>query len=104
MVAAAAAVLVFAASFAQAATTFVQDQRVNALTLQFGTDTFATHNAFGGAIVGVAAQADMRSALSSHIANGAISWLLEMRDLTDLSGTADPSLHVEGRPTVSTGK
>ena len=48
MVAAAAAVLVFAASSAQAATTFVQDQRVNALTLQFGTERFATHNAFGG--------------------------------------------------------
>src|SRR3954454_6069288 len=66
--------------------TFVQVQRVNSLTLQFGTDTYATHNAFGGAFGGVV-QSSMQSALTSAVADGSITWLLEMPGLSDLSGT-----------------
>ncbi len=73
---------------------FVQDQRVNSLTLQFGTDVFATQDAFGGAFVGGSARNMLQSALASSVADGSISWLLEMRDLTDLSGTSDPSFNV----------
>jgi uncharacterized repeat protein (TIGR01451 family) len=74
--------------------TFVQDQRLNSLTLQFGTDVFATQNAFGGAFLGGSARNMLQSALASSVADGSISWLLEMRDLTDLSGTSDPSFNV----------
>jgi uncharacterized repeat protein (TIGR01451 family) len=74
--------------------TFVQVQRVNSLTLRFDTDTFAPNNAFGGAFVSGLAQNQMQSALASSVADGSTSWLLEMRDLTDLSGTSNPSFHV----------
>jgi len=88
----------FAIGVSSAATadnyTFVQVQRVNSLTLRFDSDTFAPNNAFGGAFVGSLARNQMQSALASSVADGSTSWLLEMRDLTDLSGTSNPSFHV----------
>jgi hypothetical protein len=84
--------------------TFVQVQRVNSLELQFGTDTFATQNAFGGAW-GSVAQSSLQSALASGIADGSISWLLEMPGLTDLSGTSNAAFDVGfvGATPVSSG-
>ena len=86
--------LVFFVGPAQAATTFVQDQRVNSLTLSYTTDTFATSNAFGGAIVGTVAQNQIATGISNGVADGSISWMFEMEGLTDLSGTNDASFNV----------
>jgi hypothetical protein len=85
---------------------FEQDQRVNALTLQFGTDEFATANAFGGAFVGSAARSQMQASLDSSVADGSTSWLLEMPGLTDLTGTDAPSINVgimDGTPRLPAG-
>jgi len=70
--------------------TFVQVQRVNSLQLQFGTDTYATQNAFGGAFAGVA-QSSLQSSIDSSVADGSTSWLMEMPGLADLSGTSNTS-------------
>lgn len=83
---------------------FEQDQRVNSLTLQFGTDTFATSNAFGGAFAGLA-QSSIQSDISSHVADGSVSILFEMPGLTDLTGTSAPALQigvVDGSPVLNT--
>jgi len=84
----------FAAPAAQAKTTFVQDQRVNSLTLEYTTDSFAPHNAIGTAVVGSIAQNAITSSLASAVADGSLSWMFEMRDLSDLTGTNDASFHV----------
>lgn len=73
--------------------TFVQVQRVNSLTLQYGTDAYATQNAFGGAFEGPA-QASLQSALDSAVGDGSISLLLAMPGLTDLTGTNNPAFDV----------
>jgi hypothetical protein len=101
-------VLAVAASWAAAtdAVAFEQDQRVNALTLQFGTDTFATANAFGGAFVGGAVRSQMQDGIDSSVADGSTSWLLEMPGLTDLSGTSSSPFNVgvvNGVPRVPNG-
>ncbi len=88
------AVLVLFVGPAQAATTFVQDQRVNSLALSYTTDSFATSNAFGTAVVGSTAQSTITTAISNGIADGSISWMFEFEGLTDLSGTNDASFDV----------
>jgi hypothetical protein len=87
------ALLVSVLSGAAAAGAFQQDQRINGLTIQFGTDSFATANAFGGAFA-LTAQSQLQNALNSNIANGTVSLLLEMPGLTDLTGTDAPALQI----------
>jgi len=70
---------------------FEQDQRINQLTLQFGTDTFATTNTFGHAFASVA-QSQAQAAITQAIADGTISLLFTFPDLADLTGTNAPSL------------
>ncbi len=89
--AAVVAVLVLFVGPAQAATTFVQDQRANSLALSYTTDTFAPSNAFGTAIVGSLAQSQIATAISNGVADGSISWMFEFEGLADLSGTNDAS-------------
>ena len=74
-----------------AGTPFRQVQRINGLTMQFGTDTFATANAYGGAFVGSAARSSMQGSINTAIGSGTNSLLLDMRTLTDLTGTNQPS-------------
>jgi hypothetical protein len=80
---------------AQAATTFVQDQRVNSLALAYTPDVFAPHDAFGTAIVGnilvTSAQSAIATSIANGVADGSTSWVFEMEGLTDLSGTSDAS-------------
>jgi hypothetical protein len=73
--------------------TFRQDQRINHLTLQGGTDTFATKNAYGGAFTS-AALSQMQTTLDSSVTSGDTSLLLEMPTLTDLTGTNQASLQL----------
>jgi hypothetical protein len=54
---------------------FEQDQRINQLTLQFGTDTFATTNTFGHAFASVA-QSQIQASIAQGITDGSISLLL----------------------------
>jgi hypothetical protein len=96
-------VLTIAASSAAAtdAAAFEQVQRVNALTLAFGTDSFATANAFGGAMVGATTQSQLQTSIDSSVADGSTTWLLDMRGLTDLSGTSSPGFSlgiIQGTP------
>jgi hypothetical protein len=70
---------------------FEQDQRMNSVTIQFGTDSFATANAFGQAFA-AATQGQLRSEISSNVADGSFSLVLEMPGLTDLTGTTTPAL------------
>ncbi len=82
-----------------------EDQRVDQLTQQFVTDSFATHNAFGGAF-GSLFQGSYQGPITSAVSSGAISWLFEMRDLADLTGTNAASFHigvVNGAPVISGG-
>jgi hypothetical protein len=72
---------------------FQQSQRINSLTMQFGTDTFATANAFGSAFSSTA-QTQIQNGITSAINTGETSVLFEMLGLTDLSGTSDPALEV----------
>jgi hypothetical protein len=70
---------------------FQQDQRINSLTMQFVTDSFATHNALGGAIA-PAGQANVQSSISAGVTNGATSLLMEFPGISDLTGTNVASL------------
>lgn len=76
------------------ASSFDQVQRVNSLSLQNTTDTFAPHNALGTAIVGNTARSQLASSIASGLSDGSISWLLDFSQLTDLSGTSNPSFNV----------
>src|SRR3989442_3523849 len=81
---------------------FEQDQRINALTLQFGTDTFATRNTFGGRF-GAVLQPQLETSINSSVASGSIALLFTMPGLTDLTGTNDPSFQiglVNGTPVI----
>jgi hypothetical protein len=101
-----AAVLTPVTAQATVGTAFEQDQRVNSLVMQFTTDTFATKNALGGAFVGGTAQSQINTSLHDSVQDGSISWILEMLDLDDLTGTSDPSLEVglvEGTPVSPVG-
>lgn len=66
---------------------------MNSLTMQFGTDTFATANKFGGAF-GSSWQSQIQSGISNRLADGAFSMLLVFSDLDDLAGVDDPSLQI----------
>ena len=79
---------------AAATVPFLQSQRVNSLTMADGTDTFATHNALGGAFVSTTVRNQMDSALADGVADGSLSWLLTMSGLDDLSGTSDANVDV----------
>ena len=61
--------------------------------MQFATDSFATQNAFGGAIA-ASAQASLQSAIDSTVTSGSASLLFEMPGLSDLTGTNQASLGV----------
>src|SRR5215470_3946565 len=78
-------------------------QRINALTLQFTTDTFATHNAFGAAITGGPLRQALQDAYDASVADGSTSLLLEFPGLADLTGTAEPGVNVgfvDGAPAL----
>jgi hypothetical protein len=84
---------------------FQEDQRMNSLTLQFGTDAFAAHNRFGSAFTS-SAQGQMQSAIDGGVSTGSTSMLLEMLGLGDLTGTNAPTLAVgvvNGAPVVDAG-
>jgi len=86
------------------AAAFEQDQRINNLTLQFGTNSFATANAFGGAFTSVS-QSQLQSSISSHVTDGSFSFIFEMPGLTDLTGNNVPALQmgaVNAAPVLST--
>jgi hypothetical protein len=73
---------------------FEQDHRINSLTIQFVTDTFATRNAFGGSFVGSSIQSTIQTSVSQNISNGAASLLLTMPGLDDLTGTTDAAFQL----------
>lgn len=77
-------------TFGLGAHAFEQIQRINGLTMQFGTDTFATANAFGRAMTTIL-QPQLQSAVSSEISSGSTSLLFEMPGLADLGGVNDAS-------------
>jgi cysteine-rich repeat protein len=85
---------------------FEQNQRMNSLTMQFLIDTFCTRNALGGAIVGGFAQGGLQSNINTSINNGTLSLLFAMLDITDLSGTTEPSFNMgvlSGTPAAGAG-
>jgi hypothetical protein len=85
---------------------FEQVQRVNSLTMQAGTDSYATANRFGGAFTGDTVRSQLQNALTSSVADGSTTWLLRMPDLADLSGTSDPAFTIgvtDGTPNSPAG-
>jgi hypothetical protein len=90
---AAPALLFLALAGAGSAGAFEQDQRINSLTLQSGTDSFATNNRLGQAFTGVMVN-NLQNTLNANIESGRVSLLLEMPGLSDLSGTSVPSLRI----------
>jgi cysteine-rich repeat protein len=66
---------------------FEQDQRLNALTLQFGTDSDCPLNALGSAIASLA-QGQLQQALSAGVADGSVTAAYKLFGLTDLSGNS----------------
>src|SRR6266478_5908989 len=86
--------------FTPGASAFEQDQRINALSLQIGTDSFATANRFGSAFTSTG-QSQANVGLNNNISSGVVSLLLEMPGLTNLTGSNQPSLTlgvVNGHP------
>ena len=65
---------------------FEQDQRLNSMAMQYGTDAFCAANALGGAI-GSAAQSTLKTEIDSGIASGALTSAFRFLGLQDLSGT-----------------
>jgi hypothetical protein len=85
--------------------TYQDDQRINGLTMQFGTSSFAPANALGSAIAS-AGQSTVQNAISSQVTSGSLSLLLEMIGLADLTGTSAPTLSVgvvNGAPSIYAG-
>jgi hypothetical protein len=80
-------------TWAGTAAAFEQDHRMNTLTLQFGTNSFATANAFGGAFAS-ASQGQLQSSINSHVTDGSFSFMFEMPGLTDLTGSNVPALEM----------
>jgi hypothetical protein len=69
------------ASAASGGRAFQEDQRINGLTLQFGIDAFATHNALGGALANGLGPS-LQSATGASITSGSTSLIFEMLGLT----------------------
>ena len=70
--------------------TFEQDQRVNSMSMLYGTDAYCTVNRLGSAIQG-AAQGNLQTSLTNGIKDGSTSIMLEFLNLKDLTGTSDPA-------------
>lgn len=87
------ATCVLLASTAIDVAAFDQAHRINSLTLQSGTDTYATANRFGGAFTSSALSL-LQPAISNHIATGETSMLLVFSGLDDFSGISDASVQV----------
>jgi cysteine-rich repeat protein len=62
-----------------------ENLRANALVIQFGTDSFCTANALGGAI-GSRAQQGVQTELSANVASGLLTLGFAALGLTDLTG------------------
>lgn len=93
------------ATYAKPKFAFEQAQRINGLTLQFGNDTFAPHNAIGQSLQSNV-QPQIQDSLTADVNNGATSLLFEMRGLADLTGTNASSLTVgalDGSPIEPAG-
>jgi hypothetical protein len=74
---------------------FLQAQRMNSLTVQAGTDTFATSNAIGKAFTPTALN-EVQTSLNTAVTNGSTSLILEFPGLTDLTGTNAASVSIGG--------
>ncbi|MDI1476522.1 DUF4215 domain-containing protein [Polyangium sp. y55x31] len=73
---------------------FEQVQRATWLQMQFGTEApFCTANRLGSAI-SAAAQGQLQTSLDDGVKNGSISILFKTLGLSDLSGTADPTVEI----------
>lgn len=84
---------------------FLEVQRINGLTLQYATDTFAVSNAIGGSIGGTV-RSPLQTAITSQVGSGTISVLFEMPGLTDLTGTNEASMAIgviNGVPVIQGG-
>jgi hypothetical protein len=79
--------------FTPGASAFEQDQRINSLTLEIGTNSFATANRFGSAFTSTA-QGQVNSGLNNNISNGTVTVLFEMPELTNLTGSNQPSFSI----------
>ncbi len=71
---------------------FEHEQRVDALSMAYTTDTYCTKNGLGGAFVGSVAQNAVASSLTSSIKDGSITIILAALGLDDDSATNDPSV------------
>jgi len=69
---------------------FEQDLRANSVAMQFGTDSFCTANALGGAI-GSQAQTTVQNSLGANVAAGSLSMGFVALGLDDLTGAAGGS-------------
>jgi len=101
----AAALIALLAAVLPSAAAFEQDQRATTLTIQFGTDSFATQNALGGAF-GTLAQSQVQQGINSSVSSGATSLIFVMLGLTDLTGTNQASFNVgviNGAPVLNSG-
>ena len=74
---------------------FEQDLRANAVTMLYGTDTYCTANALGGA-VGSQAQSPLQSSINADIKAGVMSMGFQFLGLTDLSGTNASGFKIGG--------
>jgi cysteine-rich repeat protein len=85
---------------------FEQDQRINYLVLEYGTDSFCGKNAFGSAMAGQMVRDNLQQVINDSIKSGVTSILCKMIDLDDPTGTNDPSVTMgwmSGTPVMGTG-
>ena len=65
---------------------FEEEQRANAVKMQFGTGSFCTVNALGSAI-GSLAQSKVQAQIDAGVASGSMTMAFQFLGLADLSGT-----------------
>jgi cysteine-rich repeat protein len=72
---------------------FEEVQRMNSMKIMFGTDSFCTANALGGA-VGSSAQSQLQDNIGQAVTNGTINVLFTTDGLTDLTGQNAPQIQL----------
>ncbi|HUJ26980.1 MAG TPA: hypothetical protein VLW85_13230 [Myxococcales bacterium] len=72
---------------------FEQEQRADAVTMQFGTSATCAANALGGAIAS-AAQSQFQTSVTTSVANGSLTMAFKFMGLADLTGAGSQSFRL----------
>ena len=100
-----ATIALLQAGLSQRASAFELVQKVNALSIQGGTDSFAATNRLGSALTSTFL-AQFNPSLTTGIGNGTLAILLEMPGLTNFDGSSQSSFNlgiIDSQPLIPSG-